>query len=250
MNLNDKASENRKVLISFKNVSLSFGLKKILDDVSFNIYEKDIVTIAGPSGTGKSTILKLITGLIKPDKGEINVYSDRVCMAFQYPALFNSMTIYENVALALSETTNLAEEEIEKRVLDALNTVGLQNTEDLTPDELSGGMQKRASIARAIALLPEVILYDEPSSGLDPQTASKLEDDIVRLRDQMGITSVVVSHDMGTIQNVSDRIFILDNAKFVWQGTLGSFLSDNSKYPMLFKERLRLKKDKGQINNE
>jgi phospholipid/cholesterol/gamma-HCH transport system ATP-binding protein len=235
--------EEKKIVISFKNVSIAYGNKKILDNVSFDIYEKEIVTIAGPSGTGKSTILKLIIGLIQPDKGEISVNTDKIGMAFQYPALFNSMTIYENVALALRETTKLKKDEINKRVEESLEIVGLEHTETLFPEELSGGMQKRASIARAIALLPNVILYDEPSSGLDPQTASKFEEDMVRFRDEMGVTSIVVSHDMGTIQNVSDKIFILDKAKFAWQGTLESFLSDNSEYPMIFKERFRLKKN-------
>lgn len=239
----------KKKVISFKNVELSFGEKKVLKDITFDVYENEILTIAGPSGCGKSTILKLIIGLLDPDEGKIKVDAKNIGMAFQYPTLFNSMSVFDNIALALRETTKLSEKDIKNIVENSLKIVGLEGTEKFYPDELSGGMQKRAGIARTIALKPDVILYDEPSSGLDPQTASKLEKDMVRFRDEMNVTSVVVSHDMGTIQNVSDRILILDKGIIVWQGYLRDFLTDESKYPKLFRERLALKNNYRDNNN-
>lgn len=224
-------------IISLKDIKLSFSDKKVLDGVSFDIYPKEIVTIAGPSGSGKSTILKLITGLIDPDSGEIIIGSKKIGMAFQYPALFNSMTVWENVALGLKETTTLNDSEINTKVEEALQKVNMANTDSLYPDELSGGMQKRVSIARTLVLEPDIILYDEPSTGLDPATASRLEDDMLHLRDEIGVTSIVVTHVTDTIIKVSDRILILDNSKIKWQGTKEEFLTDKSPYPVSFRER-------------
>lgn len=229
-----------EVIIKFDNVGLEYNNKKVLDGASFEIYKGEIVTVAGPSGSGKSTILKLISGLIEPDEGNIIVNAKRFGMAFQSGALFNSFTVEENIALALKETTKLSEEEIAKRVKDSLETVDLLGTENLYPEELSGGMQKRVSIARALALQPEILLYDEPSTGLDPATASKLEEDMVKLKNKINVTSVVVTHDMATAKNVSDRILILDKGKIVWQGTTQQFLTDNSPYPYSFRERKAL----------
>lgn len=226
-----------KPIISFKDVSLSFGDKTILEGLSFDIYPKEIVSIAGPSGSGKSTILKLISGLLEPDSGKLIINATTIGMAFQYAALFNSMTIWENVALALQKTTTLNYQEIDDRVKEALKIVKLEQTEEMYPAELSGGMQKRVSVARALALHPEILLYDEPSTGLDPATAAKLEEDMLRLRDEIGVTSVIVTHDVATINHISDRVLILDKGYIVWKGTLEQFLVDNSPYPCSFRNR-------------
>lgn len=231
------ADNNKESVISFKNVCLSFGNKAILKDLSFDIYKGEIVSIAGASGSGKSTILKLITGLIKPDGGEIIIRAKTFGMAFQHAALFNSMTVWENIALALEETTKFSSAEIDKRVKESLEIVNLQSSEKLYPEELSGGMQKRVGIARALVLKPEIILYDEPSTGLDPATSAKLEQDMVRLRDNVGLTSVSVSHDIDTIKNISDKVMILDKGYIIWQGTKFEFLTDMSPYPRSFRER-------------
>jgi len=233
-------NKEKETIVSMKNVYLTFGKKEVLKDLSFEIYPNEIVCIAGPSGSGKSTILKLISGLITPDSGTIEVKANKLGMAFQYPALFNSMTIWENVALALQETTNLHHNEIDSIVRNVLEEVGLKNTEAMYPEELSGGMQKRVSIARALALKPEVILYDEPSTGLDPATASKLESDMMKLRDQIGVTSIVVTHDVNTIEHISDRIMILDDGHVVWEGNNNDFMNDKSPYPCSFRERMPL----------
>ena len=228
-------------IVCFKDVCLTYGSKTVLNNLTFNIYPKEIVSIAGPSGSGKSTILKLMAGLIKPDSGEITIHATRFGMAFQYAALFNSMTVWANIALALQETTHLTTQEIDNRVKESLKTVALEGTDELYPEELSGGMQKRVSIARALALKPEIILYDEPSTGLDPVTAANLEADIVRLRQEIGVTSIAVSHDIDTIKRISDRVFILDKGYVVWNGTIDQFLIDMSPYPCSFRERKSLK---------
>lgn len=224
-------------IVSFKNVCISFKKVPVLKDLSFDIYPGEIVTIAGPSGSGKSTILKLLGKLIYMDSGEIIINAKRLGMAFQKSALFNSMTIWKNVALALEETTDLNKKEINKRVCNALEMVSLSHTENMYPDELSGGMQKRISIARALVLHPEIILYDEPSTGLDPGTASKLESDMIKLRDKTGVTSIVVTHDVETIKKVSDRVLILYDGKIKWEGTKDEFLTTDSPYPRSFRER-------------
>jgi len=233
-------SQPYEPIVRFKDVVLAFDEKVILKNLSFEIYPREIVTIAGPSGSGKSTILKLITGLLKPTSGEVENHAEIIGMAFQQSALFNSMTIWENVGLALKETTKLSKEEINKRVIEALDMVGLKETINMYPDELSGGMKKRVSIARALALRPELMLYDEPSTGLDPGTSYKLEQDIAELRKKIEVTSIVVTHDIETIKNVSDRVLIIDKGHVVWQGSLQDFLTDNSPYPQSFRNRLPL----------
>lgn len=235
---------NKNAVVIFKDVCLSFGKKQVLDNLSFKIYPREIVTVAGPSGSGKSTILKLIAGLLTPDSGEITVNAERFGMAFQYAALFNSMTVRENISLALYETTKLSKLEIDERVQESLKIVSMEGTEKMYPAELSGGMQKRVSIARALALKPDILLYDEPSTGLDPATSSKLENDMVKLKEQIHVTSVVVTHDIYTIQKVSERVLILDKGKIAWSGTIKEFMEDNSPYPSSFRERKPLENRK------
>ncbi len=229
--------DNKEPILIFKNVSIAFKDVKVLKEICFEIYPGEIVTIAGPSGSGKSTILKILGKIICRDSGDIMLKAKKIGMAFQRSALFNSMTIWKNVALALEETTNLNKKEINERVQQALAMVSLIHTENMYPEELSGGMQKRISIARALVLNPELMLYDEPSTGLDPGIASKLEDDMVKLRDKTGFTSIVVTHDIETIKKVSDRILILYQGNIKWSGTKQDFLSDDSPYPRSFRER-------------
>lgn len=235
---NNKA---KNPVITFKNVSLAFGHKVILKDLCFEVYPKEIVSIIGPSGAGKSTILKLITGLLEPDSGEVTVNAKRFGMAFQNAALFNSMTVWGNIALALKETTNMSLKQIKKRVAECLEIVNLAEAGNMYPEELSGGMQKRVGIARALALHPDILLYDEPSTGLDPGTAFKLEEDMLKLRDEVGLTSVVVTHDINTVEHVSDRVLILGQNKIIWKGTIEEFMTSNELYPFSFRERKAMK---------
>ena len=194
--------------ISVKNLTKAFGEKTVIDDVSFEVADGEILAIVGFSGSGKSTILKLISGLVEKDSGEILTGNGEIAFVFQYSALFDSLTVYDNIAFALHERKELrnkyTEKEIREIVHEKLSMVGLKGIEKLYPSELSGGMQKRVSFARAIVTEPEVILYDEPTAGLDPIASTLIEDYILRLRKETGATSIVVTHQMSTIQRTAD----------------------------------------------
>ena len=213
-------------LIEFRHVDKSFGSKEVLKDVSFSVKKKDIAVVMGPSGTGKSTVIKHIVGLLKPTSGDIIVdgvsvpkcneaellaLRKEVGFAFQFGALFDSMNIYENVSFPLVEHTQLSQNEIKKKVNESLELVGLKPDEvlHLYPHELSGGMQKRAAIARTTIMHPKIILYDEPTSGLDPIASDLISRLIVKLRDELGITSVVISHDIKESFKIADQMIML-----------------------------------------
>ena len=213
-------------LIEFRHVYKSFGKKLVLEDISFKVEKNSIAVVMGPSGTGKSTVIKHIVGLLKPTKGDIIVdgisvpscnekellnLRKKVGFAFQFGALFDSMNIYENVSFPLVEHAKLSKKEIDKKVNESLELVGLKPSEvlHLFPHELSGGMQKRAAIARTTILHPEIILYDEPTSGLDPIASDLISRLIVKLRDELGITSIVISHDIKESFKIADQMIML-----------------------------------------
>jgi phospholipid/cholesterol/gamma-HCH transport system ATP-binding protein len=201
--------------IEFKNVYKSFGDDKILDGVSFAVEKGEIFSIVGPSGTGKSVTLKHIVGLLSPDDGEIEVKSDKIGYLFQGGALMAWLTVAENVALPLVETTSLSREEIDAKVEAALSAVGLSDAADKYPSEISGGMQKRAGLARAIVRESDIVLYDEPTSGLDPVTAESINRLIVRLNRERGVTSVVVTHDLASALKMSARVMLIKDGKVI-----------------------------------
>ena len=202
-------------VIEFRNVAKRFGDAVVLDGLSFCVRKGEILSIVGPSGTGKSVTLKHAVGLVEPDSGEVETSTDRIGYLFQSGALLAWMTAYENVALPLVETTKLSEGEIDAKVMDALRAVGLEEAADKYPSEMSGGMQKRAGLARAIVCDAEVILYDEPTSGLDPVTSASIMKLICDLRDRRGVTSVVVTHDLAAAMRPSDRIMLVSGGKSV-----------------------------------
>ena len=202
-------------VIEFRNVAKRFGDVVVLDGLSFCVRKGEILSIVGPSGTGKSVTLKHAVGLVEPDSGEVETSTDRIGYLFQSGALLAWMTAYENVALPLVETTKLSEGEIDAKVMDALRAVGLEEAADKYPSEMSGGMQKRAGLARAIVCDAEVILYDEPTSGLDPVTSASIMKLICDLRDRRGVTSVVVTHDLAAAMRTSDRIMLVSGGKSV-----------------------------------
>ena len=195
--------------IEVKNLVKTFGEKRVIDDVSFKVENGETLAIVGFSGSGKSTILKLICGLITPDSGEIITSKGDIAMVFQYSALFDSLDVADNIAFALRERKDLRnkynEEEIKNIVAEKLELVGLKGIENKFPSELSGGMQKRVSFARAIVTEPNSILYDEPTSGLDPISSTLIEDYIVRLKDETNAASIVVTHQMSTIQRTANN---------------------------------------------
>lgn len=212
-------------MIEIINVKKSFNGQAVLQGVSLKIEEGKTTAIIGGSGCGKSVLLKHIIGLLKPDEGKIlvkgvnivevsksqlNEIRKRIGMVFQSAALFDSLTIGENVAMGLRRHSNLSEEEIERRVLEALEMVGLKNVEDKYPSELSGGMKKRAAIARAIVTRPDLLLYDEPTTGLDPPRADAINQLIIDLNQKLKVTSVVVTHDMHSVFRIADRVAMLE----------------------------------------
>lgn len=202
-------------VIEFRNVTKDFGTGKVLDGLSFSVNKGEVVCITGPSGTGKSVTLKHIVGLIEPDSGEIELKTDRIGYLFQSGALLAWLTVWENVALPLKETTKLSEDEIDAKVMKALAAVELTDAADKYPSEISGGMQKRAGLARAIVCEADVILYDEPTSGLDPVTSVRINDLIKRLNSDFGITSIVVTHDIPSALRIADRMLLIKGGRAV-----------------------------------
>lgn len=224
--------------ISVKNLVKTFGEKKVIDDVSFEVADGEILAIVGFSGSGKSTILKLISGLVEKDQGEITTGDGEIAFVFQYSALFDSLNVYDNIAFALHERKELrnkfSEKEIRDIVHEKLSMVGLKGIENLYPSELSGGMQKRVSFARAIVTEPKVILYDEPTAGLDPIASTLIEDYILRLRKETGATSIVVTHQMSTIKRTADKVIMLYNGKIVFAGTPDELINNGNDYTKQF----------------
>jgi phospholipid/cholesterol/gamma-HCH transport system ATP-binding protein len=223
-----------KLYARLQNVGIRYGSKVVLQNLSLDIVEGAITCIIGLSGAGKSTILRLINGLRRPDEGRV-ILMDRdisslaereligirqkIGFSFQFAALFDSLSIYENVALPLREFTKLPEAEIRKKVLDTLESVGLGNVIDLFPSDLSGGMVKRAGFARAVISNPGCVLYDEPTTGLDPIITHVLTDLIVALRERLGGTAVVVSHDLVSIFQMADYVAMLFEGAIIAYGT-------------------------------
>ena len=220
---------------SLDDVSVRYGPKIIVQNLSLDVVEGAITCIIGLSGAGKSTILRLLNGLKKPDSGRVFVQGSDITemrerdlielrqtigFAFQFSALFDSLTIGENVALPLREHTKMKEEEIRKLVSETLDSVGLAHVEERFPAELSGGMVKRAGFARAVISNPQAVLYDEPTTGLDPIITHVLTDTIVKLRERLNGTAVVISHDLESIYMMADYIAMLFEGAIVAYGTV------------------------------
>jgi len=229
----ERATANR--VISLENIFLAFD-EPILENVSFDACEGETIVVVGESGTGKSTILKLILRLLVPDQGRVSIDGEEIThltfddalkvrqkmgMVFQGAALFDSMTVYENVAYPLREHTTLTEDEIEARVREKLDFVDLEaeRVMDQLPSELSGGMKKRVGIARGLANNPEIMLYDEPTSGLDPLTTATITYLIIKLQRELGVTSVVVSHDIRSAFRMASKIALLANKRIGFFGS-------------------------------
>jgi phospholipid/cholesterol/gamma-HCH transport system ATP-binding protein len=223
-----------KAMISFKNIVKRFGTRTILKGISFDVAEGEILFVLGTSGTGKSVLLKNIVGLLRPDEGEIWIDGQEVSripeddylpvrkkcgMVFQHPALFDSMTVYDNVAFGVRRHEKLDEAAIGERVTRCLQLVNLADVEDKMPSQISYGMQKRVSLARTVAVGPKILLFDEPTTGLDPVTTSAVNQLIKDLSRTLKTTSMVVSHDMRCALEIADRIMVLDQGHIIAQGT-------------------------------
>jgi len=236
-------------IVTVKNLSFSRGSRNIFDDISLNIQRGKVTAIMGPSGTGKTTLLKLIGGQLYPDAGEIRVDGQnvhklktkdlyelrkRMGMLFQSGALLTDMNVYDNVAFPLREHTHLPESMIRSLVLMKLHAVGLRGAHELMPSELSGGMARRVALARAIALDPMMIMYDEPFTGQDPISMGVLLHLIKALNTTLGLTSIVVSHDVHETAAIADYIYVLSDGKIVGQGTPEQLAQSNSAWVKQF----------------
>lgn len=220
-------------MIEVIDVYKSFGSLEVLRGVNLKVKKGESVTIIGGSGSGKSVLLKHIIGLLFPDRGKVivdgqvvnelddeqlNELRKKFGMLFQGAALFDSLTVWENVGFGLKQHTKLSDKEIRAIATEKLALVGLKNVEDKMPSELSGGMKKRVGLARAIAMNPAIILYDEPTTGLDPITADSINDLIIDLRKKLGVTSVAITHDMHSAYKISDRIAMLYKGRIIETG--------------------------------
>ena len=237
-------------MIKIKNISKSFSPKKeILKDISLNISKGDIVAIIGQSGVGKSVLLKHINGLLIPDKG--SVYIDDFCintltfselqkirkkisMVFQFGALFDSMNIYDNIKIALDNATKLKNKDKAKVIKESLAAVGLPDIELMYPADISGGMKKRVGIARAISISPQYILYDEPTTGLDPINTDKMILLMKKIQKREKSTSVIVTHEMRIINELATKIIMLKEGKIIFDGTPNELNSSSDKYIKYF----------------
>ena len=220
-------------MIEVKNLYKSFDEKGVLSDINFSLQRGQAVAIVGKSGAGKSVLLKCLIGLLKPDEGTIYVDNKlinsmsfsqlqeiraSIGMVFQFGALFDSLTVRDNISLALRKLTKLSEDEIQERVINSLESVDMANTEDLMPAELSGGMKKRVGIARAIAIKPSYLFYDEPTTGLDPVMTDSINRLICKFQSTEKVTSVIITHEMRTVYDVADRVILLHDGKIRFDG--------------------------------
>lgn len=224
--------------IEVRNLVKKFDDRVVINDISFKVDDGEILAIVGFSGSGKSTVLKLICGLIPFDNGEVITSEGDIAMVFQYSALFDSLNVFDNISFALRERKDLrkkySEADLKKIVSQKLELVGLQGIENKFPSELSGGMQKRVSFARAIVTKPNTILYDEPTAGLDPMSSTLIEDYIVQLKREINAASIVVTHQMSTITRTADRVIMLYDGKIVFEGTPFELLKQDNPYTKQF----------------
>jgi phospholipid/cholesterol/gamma-HCH transport system ATP-binding protein len=237
------------IIIELKEVHKSFGRHEVHKGINIKVPRGGITVILGPSGTGKSVLLKEMMGLIMPDKGEVIVdgvditkiskrelvnIRKRFGMLFQNAALFDSMTVYENVAFPLREHTKLKEKQIKEIVIEKLRLVGLKDVENKMPSELSGGMRKRVGLARAIVLEPQIILYDEPTTGLDPIMRDVVDDLIYSTQKHLNITSVVISHDIDSAFKIADYMAMIYAGNTILNDTKDNFKNSDNPYVQQF----------------
>ena len=225
--------------IEVKNLTKEFNNKKVLNNISFKVEDGETLGVVGFSGSGKSTLLKIICGLLYPNSGEIITPPDAdIAMTFQYSALFDFLTVYENIAFPLVERKEFrgkySKEELKQIVAQKLKIVGLQGIEDKYPSELSGGMQKRVGFARAIVTNPKIILYDEPTAGLDPVSSTLIENYIVELKKELNASCLVVTHQLSTVKRATDKAIMLYEGEIVYKGSTQELLEDKNPYTHQF----------------
>ena len=241
-------------MIRLENVTVELEGRKILEDVTFSVLDGETKVMLGPSGAGKSSLLKVILGLWKPDRGkvfvdgtEITQLSEReqmpirrrMSMVFQGNALFDSLTVAENVAFFLEEHSDMSKGQIDERVNECLEFVNMTDAGELLPEEISGGMKKRVAIARAIAFHPEIILYDEPTTGLDPINAKTVTELMMKLKHQRHVTSIVVTHILRDAFAVGDSLAVVNDGRIVFDGTAPEVLTSGDQFVQDFLSEIR-----------
>jgi phospholipid/cholesterol/gamma-HCH transport system ATP-binding protein len=251
----DEAKNKKEIVIAIKGLKKSFGEKDVLKDINLELKRSENIVVLGRSGTGKSVTIQCIVGLLKQDGGTLKVFGDEVAemsdkelkqlrikigFLFQSGALYDSMTVRENLEFPLTRVLKLKDQqEIDKRVEEALDSVGLLESIDKLPSDLSGGMRKRAGLARTIIVNPEIILYDEPTTGLDPITSREISDLILNIQKKYKTSSIIITHDMECARIAADRILVMDNGEFIAEGSFeGLHKSNNKTVEAFFKDIL------------
>jgi phospholipid/cholesterol/gamma-HCH transport system ATP-binding protein len=225
----------KSVQIELKNVHKAFGKKVVLDGVDLTVHKGESVVIIGGSGTGKSVTLKCILGLLKADKGDVKFNGNQIGMLFQGAALFDSLTVWENVAFAVLQQPGMTREKAKQIAIQNLAEVGLKpEVADVYPADLSGGMKKRVGLARAIATKPDTLFFDEPTTGLDPIMSDVINDLIVNSVKKLGATALTITHDMQSAKKIADRIAMLYEGKIIWMGTVKELEKTKNPYVRQF----------------
>lgn len=247
-----------EVMISLRQLTMAFGSKVVLDELDLDVYKGETLAVIGPSGSGKSTVIKVLTGLLAPTSGSVQIegqetsgfdddaWDELRChmgVVFQYSALFDFLSVGENVAFGLRQHFKLPEAEVQSRVAALLEMVGMPGTQGMMPAELSGGMKKRVGLARALAMQPQVVFYDEPTSGLDPVMTMTISRLIRKTQQTLGVTSVLVTHDMESAYFAADRIAMLYKGKIVQVGTPDEIKRSRNPIVHAFVNGLELKEE-------
>lgn len=232
--MDESEADNKKIILNLSDIEKSFGSVTILKDVNLSIAKGETVVILGRSGTGKSVILKCIIGLLLPDSGNVEVFGEeflkldekeqnkvriKIGFLFQSGALYDSMTVRQNLEFPIIRQPDYKKRDLSEKVIEQLQNVGLEDSIDKFPSELSGGMQKRIGLARTLMLDPQIILYDEPTTGLDPFTSNEISHLILEMQKKYNVSSLIVTHDMACAKLVSNRIVVLKEGKFAAEGT-------------------------------
>lgn len=248
----------KEVMISLRQLTMAFGSKVVLDELDLDVYKGETLAVIGPSGSGKSTVIKVLTGLLAPTSGSVQIEGQETSgfdddawdklrchmgVVFQYSALFDFLSVGENVAFGLRQHFKLSEAEIQSRVAALLEMVGMPGTQSMMPAELSGGMKKRVGLARALAMQPQVVFYDEPTSGLDPVMTMTISRLIRKTQQTLGVTSVLVTHDMESAYFAADRIAMLYKGKIVQVGTPDEIKRSRNPIVHAFVNGLELKEE-------
>lgn len=254
-NEKDIATKAGEIVISIKNLKKSFGEKDVLKDINLDLKRSENIVVLGRSGMGKSVTIQCIAGMLKPDGGSLKVFGDEVAelsekelktlrmrlgFLFQSGALYDSMTVRENLEFPLTRVLKLTDkQEIDKRVEESLDNVGLLDAIDKLPSDLSGGMRKRAGLARTLIVNPEIMLYDEPTTGLDPITSREISDLILTMQKKYKTSSIIITHDMECARITSDRVLVMDDGKYIAEGTFDELhQSKNELVASFFKDIL------------